>query len=102
MPTHQLQVAEGGGYEDLSLATARDEITRDLLAVSRVMPSLNDAHHVLRGGGFMLDVARINVCAVVEQVLRDLYGRGDMQRSLTVVPPASPHPRILLPPPLCH
>ena len=48
------------------------------------MPRLNDAQHVLRRRGFVLDVASIDVGAVFEQVLRDLHGGSEVQRGLAV------------------
>ena len=65
---HQLQIADRGGHQDVGLAAARDEISRDVLVV---------AHHVLRGCGLVIDVARIDVRAMVEQQLRNVDGRRD-------------------------
>ena len=34
----------------------------------------------------MIDVARVDICAVIEKVARDLFGTGKVQRRLPVAP----------------
>ncbi len=58
-----------------------DQVTRHLLAI---------AHHVLGGRRFVIDVAGIDLGAVIEQVRRDLDRAGEMERRLAV-PAAGVH-----------
>ena len=70
---HQRQIAQRGGHQDVGAAAASHQIARDVLAVARIMPRLHHAQHVLRRRGFVQRVARIDVGAVFQQVLRDLH-----------------------------
>ena len=54
---HQIDVADRGSHENVSLAAARDEEAHDILP---------RAHEVLRRRGLVVDIARVDVGAVVE------------------------------------
>ena len=62
VPADQRQVADRGGHQDVGLAAARDEIARDVLMVT---------DQVLCGCRLVIDVARIDIGAAVEEQLRD-------------------------------
>ena len=68
-------ITERGSHEDVGPAAAPNQVTRDLLAV---------ADHILRGGGFMIHVAGVEVRAAIDQELRDLDRAGKMKRCLAV------------------
>ena len=68
-------IADRGGHEHIGLATALNEATHDLLAVT---------DHPLRRGGFVIDIERVNVRAVVEQVLGDRNVAREVKGRLAV------------------
>ena len=68
-------IANRGGHENVRLAAALNKVTRDLLAI---------AHHVLRGGGLVIDIKRVDFCASCEQVLRDRNVAGKVKRGLAI------------------
>ena len=68
-------ITERGSHEDIGLAAAPNQITRDFRAV---------ADHVLRGGGIVVHVTGVDVRAVIKQQLRDLDRAGKMKRCLAV------------------
>src|SRR6185503_9075416 len=78
-------VAESRGHENVCLTSALNEIARDFLAV---------ADHVLRGSGFMIDVASVDVSAAIHQICGDFHCAGEMEWRLAIAP-ASVHKRRL-------
>ena len=77
MPASKSGVAEGCSHENVGLAAAFDQVTRDLLPI---------AHHVLSRRGFVIDIARVNIRALIQQALRNLDGTGKMERGLAISP----------------
>ena len=75
MSADEFDIAEGGSHEDIGVAAALDEKARDLLAVT---------HHVLGRGGFVIDIAGVDIRAVGEEELGHFQGAGKMERSLAI------------------
>ena len=69
------RVAQPDRDEDVVPRAAIDEQPRHVRRL---------AHQVLGGSRFVIDVARIDVGAAIDQVLRDLDGASAMQRRLSV------------------
>src|SRR4029078_5306993 len=63
MSADEIRIAEGRRQQDVGLAATLYEITRPLLTI---------AYPVLRGRGFVVHVARIDVSPTFQQELRDL------------------------------
>src|SRR5688572_32875737 len=68
-------VPQRSGHEQIRFAAAPHEITREF----RTLPE-----HPLSGSGFMINIARVNIGAVVQKVAGDLLGAGKVQRCLPV------------------
>src|SRR5687768_18607233 len=68
-------VPQRSGHEQIRFAAAPNEITREF----RTLPE-----HPLSGSGFMINIARVNIGAVVQKVAGDLLGAGKVQRCLPV------------------
>jgi hypothetical protein len=75
MPRDDGRIAERGAEQDVGGTAARDEIPRHVRPI---------ADQILRRRGLVIDVARVDVGAVVEQERRHLDRRRAMQRSLPV------------------
>ena len=75
MFANEVGIAERRGHQDVGLAAAPHQVARDFLTV---------AHHVLRGSGFVVHVAGVDVRAVIQQELRDLDRAGKMERRLAI------------------
>ena len=69
VPSHEREIAERGRHQDIGPAPASDEEPRDFLAV---------ADHPLCWTGFVIDVARIDVGAPVDEQFGDLGRRREM------------------------
>ena len=75
VPSDEREIPERGRHQDVGPAAASDEEPRDILAV---------ADHPLRWTGFVIDVARVDVGAPIDEQFGDLDGRREMQRRLPV------------------
>ena len=73
----QRQVAQRRRQKHICSASARHQISRDILMVSR---------HVLRRCRFVINVQRVNHCPVIQQIRGNLHRRGNMKRCLTITP----------------
>jgi hypothetical protein len=74
-PLHERQIAQGGGEEEIGLATSRDEEPRDVRAV---------LHAILGGRGLVVHISGVDVRAPVEEQRRDFHGAGEVERRLAV------------------
>ena len=79
------EMSKSAGHEEIGLAAPLDEEARDGLAI---------ADHVLGGSGFVIDVARVDVGAVIEQAGGDFDGRGEMEWRLAIASPGMNRIRI--------
>src|SRR5439155_7755725 len=71
----QAGVTERRSHEQIGLAPTPDQAPNDFLTIT---------NHPLRGGGFVVHVASVNVRAVLEKEFRNLNGAGEMERCLAV------------------
>ena len=69
MSADEFGITEGGSHQNVRLATALNEVTRNLLAI---------AHHVLRRCGFVVDIARVNIGVVIQEERGDFDGAGEV------------------------
>jgi hypothetical protein len=69
----------------VGLRSTRDEEAGDVVPIGlspfHVLPRTG---HVLGGGGFVVDVARVDLGSMVEQKSGDLNGCGEVKRKLAV------------------
>ena len=75
VPSHEREIPERGRHQEIGPAPASDEEPRDLLAI---------ANHPLCWAGFVIDVARVDVGAPIDEQFGDLDRRREMQRRLPV------------------
>src|SRR5579883_217714 len=84
MMANETGIAECGGHQDIGVAAAGHKITGHILAVIWIVPRLADAEHVLSRGGFVIDVAGVDVGSLFEKELCDFAGGREVQRGLAI------------------
>ncbi len=72
------KIADGGGGEDIGLSAAGKEIASDVVAMRP------HGGHVLKCGGFVIDVAGVDVGTGIEEEGGDFDGGGEVKRELAV------------------
>ncbi len=55
------QITDSGSHEDVGLRSARDQKSGHVVAIGP------DRYHILRGGGFVVDVAGVDIGAVFKK-----------------------------------
>jgi hypothetical protein len=83
----EVRIAKGCGHQHVGRASFSDEKPCDVLPL---------ANRVLRRGGFVIHIPRINVRARIEQEARDFDRCGDVERRLPVTSPVARARRILV------
>jgi hypothetical protein len=75
MFAREIEVTERGCHEDVGGAPSVNQEADDFLTVIK---------HPLRGGGFVIDVAGVDLSVVIEKILCDLNGAGEVKRQLAI------------------